>query len=84
MLLVEDIVDTGLTLSYLLKTLQVRGPRSIRVAALLDKPSRRKVPVPIDFIGFTIPDEFVIGYGLDYDERYRNLPFVGVLGPVSD
>lgn len=77
-LLVEDIVDTGLTLSYLLDTLGVRGPKSIKVAALLDKPSRRQVPVPIDFIGFSIPDAFVIGYGLDVDGRYRNLPYVGV------
>jgi hypoxanthine phosphoribosyltransferase len=77
-LIVEDIVDTGLTLDYILRTLQVREPRSVRVCTLLDKPSRRKVPVPLDWVGFEIPDTFVIGYGLDFDEYYRNLPYVGV------
>jgi hypoxanthine phosphoribosyltransferase len=78
-LIVEDIVDTGLTLSYLVKNLKVRGPRSLRLCTLLDKPSRRQAPVEVDFIGFEIPDAFVVGYGLDYDESYRNLPYVGVL-----
>jgi len=78
-LLVEDIVDTGLTLSYLLSTLELRHPASLRVCSLLDKPSRRKVRVPIHYLGFTVPDAFVVGYGLDLDERYRNLPFIGVL-----
>jgi hypoxanthine phosphoribosyltransferase len=77
-LVVEDIVDTGLTLDFLLKTLAVRGPKTLKIACLLDKPSRRKVHVPVDFIGFTIPDEFVVGYGLDFDERFRNVPYVGI------
>jgi hypoxanthine phosphoribosyltransferase len=77
-LIVEDIVDTGLTLSYLLRNLSSRNPKSLRVATLLDKPSRRKVEVPIDYAGFQIPDEFVIGYGLDLDELYRNLPYIGI------
>lgn len=80
-LIVEDIVDTGLTLNHLLELLKTRSPRSIRVCALLDKASRRIEDVPIDYRGFEIPDEFVIGYGLDYDEKYRNLPFIGVLKP---
>jgi hypoxanthine phosphoribosyltransferase len=80
-LIVEDIVDTGLTLDFLLRTLEVRGPRSLRVCALLDKPSRRKVPATLDFVGFTIPDAFVVGYGLDLDERFRGLPFVGIYRP---
>ncbi len=78
-LLVEDIVDTGLTLDWIRRTLGARAPKSLRVATLLDKPSRRRVPVHVDFIGFSIPDEFVVGYGLDYNERYRNLPYVAVL-----
>ncbi len=77
-LIVEDIVDTGLTLSYLLKSLRVRNPASLKVASLLDKPSRRTVPVEVDWVGFTIPDAFVIGYGLDLDQKYRNLPYIGV------
>ena len=72
-------LDSGLTLSYIKELLESRGPRSIRIATLLDKPSRRKVDLQADYIGFSVPDEFVIGYGLDYDEKYRNLPFVGVL-----
>ncbi len=81
-LLVEDIVDTGLTLNYLMNTLQQRKPRSIRVAALLDKPERRQRPVKVSYVGFEIPDEFVVGYGLDFAERYRNLQDVCVLeGP---
>lgn len=80
-LLVEDILDTGLTLDFLVRTLAVRGPASLKIAVLLDKPSRRKVDVPKDFVGFTIPDEFVVGYGLDFDERFRNVPFVGIYRP---
>jgi hypoxanthine phosphoribosyltransferase len=76
-LIVEDIVDTGITLDYLLKRLEVeRGPASIRVAALLDKPEARKVEVPLHYRGFTVPDKFVVGYGLDWQERYRNLPYI--------
>lgn len=78
-LLVEDIVDTGLTLSYLLATLQLREPASLKICSLLDKPARRKKEVPVAYVGFTIEDHFVIGYGLDYAGRYRNLPYVGVL-----
>jgi hypoxanthine phosphoribosyltransferase len=78
-LLVEDIVDTGLTLDYLLRTLSLREPASLKICALLDKPSRRKVQIPVDYIGFSIDDHFVIGYGLDYASRYRHLPYVGVL-----
>ena len=80
-LIVEDILDSGLTLSYLKELLESRGPRSIRIATLLDKPSRRKVDLQADYIGFSVPDEFVIGYGLDYDEKYRNLPYIGILKP---
>jgi len=78
-ILVEDILDTGLTLNYLLRVLRQRKPKSLRVAALLDKPSRRIQPVKADYIGFKIPNEFVVGYGLDYSERYRNLKDVCVL-----
>ena len=80
-LVVEDIIDTGLTLNYLLRYLGDRAPASLRVACLLDKPARRLVEMEIDYRGFTIPDRFVVGYGLDYDERYRNLPYIGVLKP---
>jgi hypoxanthine phosphoribosyltransferase len=80
-LIVEDIIDTGLTLNYLLRYLRGKNPLSIRICTLLDKPARRLVEIPIDYRGFTIPDQFVIGYGLDYGERYRNLPFIGVLKP---
>ena len=80
-LIVEDILDAGLTLSYIKELLESRGPRSIRIATLLDKPSRRKVDLQADYIGFSVPDEFVIGYGLDYDEKYRNLPYIGILKP---
>ena len=76
-LIVEDILDSGLTLSYIKELLESRGPRSIRIATLLDKPSRRKVDLQADYIGFSVPDELVIGYGLDYDEKYRNLPYIG-------
>lgn len=78
-IIVEDIVDTGLTLHYLQDLLRARGPRTLRTACLLSKPSRRKVNVPVDYIGFDIEDRFVVGYGLDYDERYRHLPYIGVL-----
>lgn len=77
--IVEDIVDTGLTMSYLLEMLGTRKPASLRVAALLHKPARARVKVPIDFLGFTIEDVFVVGYGLDYAERFRNLPFIGAV-----
>ena len=80
-LVVEDIIDTGLTLNYLLRYLHDKGPASIRICCLLDKPARRLAPIEIDYRGFTIPDRFVIGYGLDYGERYRNLPYIGVLRP---
>jgi hypoxanthine phosphoribosyltransferase len=78
-IIVEDILDTGLTLSYLLNTFRNRGANSIRIAALLNKPERRRVEVEADYIGFNVPDQFVVGYGLDFDERYRNLPFIGIL-----
>jgi hypoxanthine phosphoribosyltransferase len=80
-LVVEDIVDTGLTLNYLLEHLRHRNAASVRVCALLDKPGRRKVPVPVDYTGFEVPNAFVVGYGLDYDQKYRGLPFIGVLKP---
>jgi hypoxanthine phosphoribosyltransferase len=84
-ILVEDILDTGLTLNYLLRILKQRNPKSLRVAALLDKPSRRLQPVKADYIGFKIPNEFVVGYGLDYAERYRNLKDVCILAlPTTD
>jgi hypoxanthine phosphoribosyltransferase len=78
-LIVEDIVDTGRTLAYLIRNLETRQPRSLRVCALLDKASRREVPVSLDYVGFTIPDEFVVGYGLDFAGLHRNLPHVAVL-----
>jgi hypoxanthine phosphoribosyltransferase len=80
-LLVEDIIDTGHTIAYLLENLRVRGPASIRICTLLSKPSRREVRLGVDYIGFDIPNEFVIGYGLDFSENYRNLRFIGVLKP---
>lgn len=78
-ILVEDILDTGLTLSYLVNSFKARGATSIKIATLLNKPERRKVEVHADYIGFDIPDKFVVGYGLDYAERYRNLPYIGVV-----
>lgn len=78
-IVVEDIVDTGLSLDFILSWLREKGPASVRVCALLDKPSRRRVEVPIDYVGFTVPDKFVVGYGLDFDERYRYLPDVCAL-----
>jgi len=82
-IIVEDIVDTGLTLSYLQDILRARGPRSLKTACLLSKPSRRKVEVAVEYIGFTIEDHFVVGYGLDYAERYRNLPYIAILNPTA-
>ena len=78
-LVVEDIVDSGRTLSYLLEMLKDRGPEDVKLCTLLDKPERRVVDVKVDYTGFQIPDEFVVGYGLDYDQRYRNLPYIGVV-----
>lgn len=78
-LIVEDIVDTGLTLGYLQDVLRARGPRTLRTVTLLSKPSRRRVNVTVDYVGFTIEDRFVVGYGLDHAEQYRNLPYIGVV-----
>jgi hypoxanthine phosphoribosyltransferase len=83
-ILVEDILDTGLTLTYIRRLLQAHQPKSIKIAALLDKPSRRVEPIRADYVGFQIPDEFVVGYGLDFAERYRNLPDICVLKTPSD
>jgi len=80
-IMAEDIVDTGMTLNYILNHLRAKGPASLATCTLLDKRVRRIVDVPLDYIGFEVPDEFVVGYGLDYREEYRNLPFIGVLGP---
>ena len=78
-LVIEDIIDSGRTLSYLMQNLKTRKPKSLKLCTLLDKPDRRVVEVPVDYVGFVIPDEFVVGYGMDYDQRYRNLPYIGVL-----
>jgi hypoxanthine phosphoribosyltransferase len=78
-LIVEDIIDSGRTLDYIIRNLQTRDPASIRICTLLSKPARRELDIPLDFVGFEVPDEFVAGYGLDFAEEYRNLPFVGVL-----
>jgi hypoxanthine phosphoribosyltransferase len=80
-LVVEDIIDSGLTLSYLMRSLKARKPASLEICALLTKPARREIDVSVRFTGFEIPNKFVIGYGLDFDERYRNLPYVAVLHP---
>jgi hypoxanthine phosphoribosyltransferase len=80
-LVVEDIIDSGLTLSYLIRNLEAREPASLEICALLTKPERREIDVPVRYVGFEIPNRFVIGYGLDFGERYRNLPYVGVLDP---
>ena len=80
-LVVEDIVDSGVTLNYLRENLMGRGARSIKICTLLDKPARRRVPLTPDYCGFVIEDAFVVGYGLDYDEKYRNLPYIGILKP---
>ena len=82
LVIVEDILDSGVTLSFLIKVLKARGAASIRLGTLLSKPDRRKVDVPIDYLGFEIPDAFVVGYGLDYAEKYRNLPYIGILKPA--
>ena len=81
LLIVEDILDSGVTLSFLMKNLSARNPRSIRLCTLLDKPERRKVDIHADYVGAQVPDEFIVGYGLDYAEKYRNLPYIGVLKP---
>jgi hypoxanthine phosphoribosyltransferase len=83
-LLVEDIVDSGFTVQYLIKTLARRKPKSIKVCTLLSKPDRRKVDVPIDYVGFKISNKYVVGYGLDYQQKYRNLPYLAVLDTISD
>ena len=80
-LIVEDILDTGVTLSKLVPMLEMRHPNSVKICAILDKPERRKADIHADYLGFQVPDEFVVGYGSDYDEKYRNLPYVGVLKP---
>ena len=79
-LIVEDIVDTGLSMTYLLENLRTRKPRSVKLCSLLHKPARTRVKINVDYLGFTIEDKFVVGYGLDYDEKYRNLPYIGVIG----
>ena len=81
LLIVEDILDSGMTLSFLLKTLSARNPASIRLCTFLDKPERRRVDIRPDYVGAEVPDKFIVGYGLDYAEKYRNLPFIGVLKP---
>ncbi len=80
-LIVEDIIDSGRTLDYILRNLETRGPASLKICTLLDKKARREIPIAVDYVGFEIPDEFVVGYGLDFGELYRNLPFIGVLKP---
>ena len=80
-LIVEDIIDTGLTLHYLLDNIRSRKPASVKVVALLDKPSRRRIEAKADYLGFQIPDEFVVGYGLDFAQRYRSLPYIAILKP---
>ena len=82
-LIVEDIIDSGRTLSYLIEILKKRGPKSLRLCTLLDKPERRVKDVKVDYVGFNIPDEFVVGYGLDYAQKYRNLPYIGVVEGVE-
>ena len=81
LIIVEDILDSGNTLYYLMDVLRARKPASIRICTLLDKPGRRSKPIAADYVGFSIPDAFVVGYGLDYDEKYRNLPYIGILKP---
>ena len=82
-IIVEDIIDSGRTLSYLIQILEKRGPKSLKLCTLLDKPERRVKPVTVDYVGFNIPDEFVVGYGLDYAQKYRNLPYIGVVEGVE-
>ena len=79
--MIEDIVDTGMTLNYVLNHLKAKGPSSLAVCTLLDKPVRRLADIRLDYVGFKVPDKFVVGYGLDYGEKYRNLPFIGVFEP---
>jgi hypoxanthine phosphoribosyltransferase len=79
-LIVEDIIDTGLTLKNLFETLKTRNPKSLKLCTLLDKPERRTVDIDVDYIGFVIPDKFIVGYGIDYAEKYRNLPYIGIVG----
>jgi hypoxanthine phosphoribosyltransferase len=81
LIIIEDILDSGVTLSYLKNYLNMRDPASIKICTLLDKPARRKADIMADYVGFICPDEFIVGYGLDYDEKYRNLPYIGVLKP---
>lgn len=83
-IVVEDIIDTGLTLEYLLHVLMQRHPKSIEICTLLDKPSRRKADIEVKYVGFQIPDEFVVGYGIDYAENYRHLPYVGIIGESDE
>ena len=83
-IVIEDILDSGTTLSHLLEILEVRRPNSLKLCVLLDKPERRVTPVKYDYVGLTVPDEFIVGYGLDYDEKYRNLPYIGVLKRVYE
>lgn len=83
-IVIEDIIDSGRTLSYLLEILEARKPASLKLCTLLDKPERRVKQVDVDYTGFNIPDEFVVGYGLDYDQRYRNLPYIGVISFTED
>ena len=83
-IVIEDIIDTGRTLSYLLEYLKMKKPNSLKLCALLDKPDRRKIDVKVDYTGFQIPDKFVVGYGLDWDEKYRNLPYIGVVEDVQE
>lgn len=83
-IIVEDIIDTGRTLSYLVEMLKGRGPKSIKLCTLLDKPERRVTQVDVDYVGFQIPDEFVVGFGLDYDQKYRNFPYIGVVEFTED
>ena len=78
-IIVEDIIDTGYTLQKVVETLKLRNPKELKICTLLDKPERREVEIPVDYVGFQIPDEFVVGYGLDYAQKYRNLPFIGVV-----
>jgi hypoxanthine phosphoribosyltransferase len=84
LLVVEDIVDTGTTLAFLRERLLDQSPASLRIATLLDKPSRRKTQVPVDYVGFAIPDEFVVGYGIDWAEQYRHLPYIGMIGELPE
>ncbi|MFQ5944723.1 MAG: hypoxanthine phosphoribosyltransferase [Anaerolineae bacterium] len=83
-LIVEDIIDTGRTLAYILELLETRDPASLKICTLMDKPAHREIAIPLDYVGFEIPDRFVVGYGLDYAEVYRNLPYVGVLKPALE